>query len=167
MKWKEVDKNYKFSDGSIVTQKHTHHKYDCYEIEYDNKKIVLSKDHILQINISNLPIEAQKEIKALCTGKIPIKEDVNISIIGTASEKDKQKIKKWILGEEVDVKVKDLSCKDFECYLFNFPDTPEGIEAYIVRIPLEYENQKIDDQNYWIPVEGLAYLYGKYGELEI
>ena len=167
MKWKEINKNYKFKDSSIVTQRHQTHLYDCYEVEYNDKKIVLSKDHIIQVNIENLPLEAQIEIKELCKGKIPLTEDIHAEVLAYVNEKEKEQINKWLRGEDIGILVDDLSENTIECYVFNFPNRKFGVEVIVKRIPLTWESQKIDENNYWIPVEGLAYLFNKYGELLI
>lgn len=166
MKWKDVKTNYVFSDGSRVTQKHQTHIYNCYEIEYNNKKIILSKDHILKINIEKLPIEAKQEIKNMCNGKIPLKEDLDIQIIGNPTNEQKKQIEQYLKGENIEANVIQHCENHFELYQFEF-EKSHCVEVIVKRIPLEFEDQKIDENNYWISVEGLAYLYGKYGELEI
>lgn len=167
MKWKEISKNYKFKDGSVITQKHQTHLYDCYEIEYEGKKITLSKDHILKVNISKLPIEAQEEIKSTCNGRIPLKEDLNVDILGYVSDENKKLLQQYLLGEIRDVpfRIEEISEGNTEAYIINI--NGKSSEVFVKRIPTEYEDQKINEEEYWIPVEGIAYLFNKYGELEI
>ncbi len=168
MKWKEIKKNFKFKDGTEVIQKHQTHMYDCYELEYDGRKIILSKDHLIKINIEKLPLKAQEEIRKICVGKIPLKEDIKVEILADLNEEEKTIIRDWLLGENKEpVIVEDISESTKEAYIFNLPNRTFGVEVFVQRIPLEYESQKIDDNNYWMPVEGLAYLFGKYGELEV
>lgn len=169
MRWKDVLKGFKFKDGSEVTQRHQIHLYDCYEIDYDGKKIVLSKDHLIQVNLTKLPKEAQEEIRKWCNGQIPLKEDIKLEILSPVSNEEKDIISKYISGEiqSNEFTVEDLSTDTQECYLFYFPNRTFSIEVFVTRIPIEFDNQKIDENNYWIPVEGLAYLYNKYGELDI
>lgn len=167
MKWKEITKGYKFEDGSIVTQKHQTHMYDCYEIEYNTKKIVLSKDHIIQINIKNLHKNAQDEIRCMCNGQIPITENLHIQVLGNINDHEQNQIGMWLKGEVIDIKVDDLSENSIECYIFHFPSRQFGVEVFVKREPTSWENQKIDDDNYWVPIGGIAYLFGKYGSLDI
>lgn len=166
MKWKDVKLDYVFQDNSRVTQKHQVHNYDCYELEYNNKKIILSKDHILKIDISNLPVEAQNEIKQMCNGKIPLKENLDIKILGNPNAEQKQKIEQYLKGEQIATNVSEHLEDHLELYQFEL-DENHCFEVLVKRIPIEYEDQKIDETHYWIPVEGLAYLFGKYGELDI
>jgi len=169
MKWKDIFKGFKFEDGSEVTQRHQTHLYDCYEIDYDGKKIVVSKDHFIQVNLAKLPKEAQEEIRKWCNGRIPLKEDIKVEILSPASHEEKEIISKYISGEiqSGEFTVTDLSTDTQECYLFDFHNRAWSIEVFVTRIPIEYDNQKIDDNNYWISAEGLFYLFNKYGELEI
>lgn len=167
MKWKNISDNHRFIDGSIITQKHPVHLYECYEIAYAGKKITLSKDHILKVNISKLPVKAQEEIKSLCNGKIPLKEDIELEILGNINGDEKEKINRWFLSNETDLNVEDISESSVEAYVFKFKDKEFSAEVFVKRVPVEYEDQKINKEEYWIPVEGIAYLYNKYGSLDI
>ena len=170
MKWKEIQKNFKFKDNSIVTQTHQTHLYDCYEIEYEGKKIILSKDHIIKINISNLPDEAKLEVKEFCNSKIPLKEDIQIEILGYIPDEYKTILLDYVKGdisiENLPFTIEEISEDHFESYILTL-DNGISREIFVKRFPTEFEDQKINEEEYWIPVEGLAYLFNKYGELDI
>lgn len=174
MKWKEISKNYRFSDGSVVKQRHQTHLYDCYKLTYiDNdgkqKELIASKDHILKVNISKWPNDAKNEVRQFCVGNIPIKEEVDINIIGYTTPEQKNLIAKYIIDEIDDShfkNVEEISEPTLECYIFDFDSTFKK-EVLVKRTTVEDEPQRIDDDNWWIPLEGLAYLFNKYGELEI
>lgn len=174
MKWKDIIKGHKFKDNSTVIQRHQIHMYDCYQMSYedDNGKVrtlVASKDHLLQINISNWPKDAQEEVRKYCVGKIPLKEDIQIEVLGYVTKEQAEEISKYISGESNGSyfkSVEEISEPNVECYLFDVGDTFTK-EVFIKRFTLEDELQKIDENNYWIPMEGLFYLFKKYGELTI
>ena len=173
MKWKDINKDYKFKDDSIVTQRHQTQLYDCYELQYEVngeiKTLTASKDHLLKINISKWPRKAKQEVRQWCNGLIPLTEDIEINIIGYLSDVHKVLVKKYIIGE-IDKSafnnVEDISTDNYECYIFTFKDNSFK-EVFVKRIPLTYDNQKIDNNNFWIPIDGLYYLFSKYGELTI
>lgn len=165
MKWKDVNVGYVFSDGSVVTEKHLSHQYNSYRVTYNNKTIVLSGDHLLQFNISPLCNNAKDEIAKYCVGDVPLKEKLYVNILGTADMQHRKIITDYLLGKPVDgVKVTDISEPHYEFYIFDFDD---GIyyEASVNRVQTSWESQKISDNLYWIPVNGLAYLFNKYGIL--
>ena len=168
MKWKDIKEQYKFSDNSIVTERHQTHDYPCYKVYYNNRDITLSGDHLLAFNISPLNNNIKEEIKENCKADIPIKEKIDIEVVTYFNTNDvdhTQDIKDWVLGKEVKgVQVEDAGQTTIEFYIFTFDDNTYA-EVKVNRIPLEYDNQKIDEDNYWITVQGLYYLYGKYGIL--
>ena len=174
MKWKDIKKGYKFKDGSEVTQIHQQSLYDCYKLYYDDKEIILSKDHILKINISKLPEDAQKIVRDMASkGKIPIKEDLNVFIMSDYSPTEEAFIKGYLLGEirslenHICTEVIDISDEFNERYSFKFKEREEEIIVVVTRNIIKYEDQKIDEENYWLPVEGIAFLYNMFGEIEI
>lgn len=165
MKWKDVNVGHVFSDGSVVTEKHLSHQYNSYKVTYNNRTIVLSGDHLLQFNISPLCDEAKVEITKYCVGNVPLKEKLYVNILGTADISHRKVITDYLLGKSVcGVKVTDISEPHYEFYIFDFDD---GMyyEASVNRIQTSWESQKISDDLYWIPVNGLAYLFNRYGIL--
>ena len=165
MKWKDVNVGHVFSDGSVVTEKHLSHQYNSYKVTYNNRTIVLSGDHLLQFNISPLCDEAKVEITKYCVGNVPLKEKLYVNILGTADISHRKVITDYLLGKSVcGVKVTDISEPHYEFYIFDFDD---GMyyEASVNRVQTSWESQKISDNLYWIPVNGLAYLFNRYGIL--
>ena len=165
MKWKDIINGYQFVDKSKVVQKHRTHMYDCYELEYNNQKIILSKDHIIQVNIKKLQPLIQQDIKEFCTGEIPLKENIQIDLLGDLSDKNKGFLSEYIIGniDSVPFKIEETSSDELESYCITLQDN-SIIPVKITRIPTVTESQRIDDFNYWIPIEGLAYLFNKYRE---
>lgn len=165
MKWKDVNVGHVFSDGSVVTEKHLSHQYNSYRVTYNNRTIVLSGDHLLQFNISPLCNDAKAEIAKYCVGNVPLKEKLYVNILGTADISHRKIITDYLLGKPVcGVKVTDISEPHYEFYIFDFND---GMyyEASVNRVQTSWESQKISDDLYWIPVNGLAYLFNRYGIL--
>lgn len=165
MKWKDVNVGHVFPDGSVVTEKHLSHQYNSYKVTYNNRTIVLSGDHLLQFNISPLCNDAKAEIAKYCVGNVPLKEKLYVNILGTADISHRKIITDYLLGKPVcGVKVTDISEPHYEFYIFDFDD---GMyyEASVNRVQTSWESQKISDDLYWIPVNGLAYLFNRYGIL--
>lgn len=174
MKWKNVTKGHKFKDDSTVTQRHQIHLYDCYEMTYEDdtgnvRTLIASKDHLLQVDISTWPNDAQEEVRTFCTGKIPLKEDIQVEVLGYVTREQAEEISKYISGDSDGSyfkSIEEISEPNVECYLFDVGDTFTK-EVFVKRFTLEDESQKIDNDHYWIPLEGLYYLFEKYGELDI
>lgn len=165
MKWKDVNVGHVFSDGSVVTEKHLSHQYNSYRITYNNKIIVLSGDHLLQFNISPLCNDAKEEISKYCVGDVPLKEKLYVNILGTADMQHQKLITDYLLGKSVQgLSVDDISEQHYEFYIFKFDDGTYH-EASVNRVQTSWESQKVSDNVYWIPVNGLAYLFNKYGIL--
>lgn len=165
MKWKDVNVGHVFSDGSVVTEKHLSHQYNSYRVTYNNKTIVLSGDHLLQFNISPLCDDAKVEIAQYCVGNVPLKEKLYVNILGTADIQHRKMITDYLLGKHVSgVSVSDISEPHYEFYIFKFDDGTYH-EASVNRVQTSWESQRVSDREYWIPVNGLAYLFKKYGIL--
>lgn len=165
MKWKDVNVGHVFSDGSVVTEKHLSHQYNSYKVTYNNRTIVLSGDHLLQFNISPLCNDAKTEIAKYCVGDVPLKEKLYVNILGTADIQHRKMITDYLLGKPVSgVNVTDISEPHYEFYIFKFDDGMYH-EASVNRVQTSWESQKVSDNIYWIPVNGLAYLFNKYGIL--
>lgn len=144
MKWNEIHTGHKFSDGSVVIQRHQTEMYDCYKLYYKNKETVFSKDHLLLIDISELEEEYKKDIEEYCIGDIPLKEDILIEYPENFTE-----------VEEVESILRNGG------FLRNLCDDYYVYGTTILRIErkvTETESQKIDDNHYWLPVEGIHYL---------
>lgn len=165
MKWKDVNVGHVFSDGSVVTEKHLSHQYNSYKVTYNNRTIVLSGDHLLQFNISPLCNDAKTEIAKYCVGNVPLKEKLYVNILGNADIQHRKTMTDYLLGNHVDgVHVTDISEPHYEFYIFKFDDGAYH-EASVTRVQTSWESQRVSDKVYWIPVNGLAYLFKKYGIL--
>lgn len=165
MKWKDVNVGHVFSDGSVVTEKHLSHQYNSYKVTYNNRTIVLSGDHLLQFDVSPLCDDAKAEISNYCVGNVPLKEKLYVNILGNADMQHRKTMTDYLLGNHVDgVHVTDISEPHYEFYIFKFDDGTYH-EASVTRVQTSWESQRVSDRVYWIPVNGLAYLFKKYGIL--
>lgn len=165
MKWKDVNVGHVFSDGSVVTEKHLSHQYNSYKVTYNNRTIVLSGDHLLQFDVSPLCDDAKAEISNYCVGNVPLKEKLYVNILGNADIQHRKTMTDYLLGKHVDgVHVTDISEPHYEFYIFKFDDGTYH-EASVTRVQTSWESQRVSDRIYWIPVNGLAYLFKKYGIL--
>ena len=165
MKWKDVNVGHVFSDGSVVTEKHLSHQYNSYKVTYNNRTIVLSGDHLLQFDVSPLCNDAKVEISNYCVGNVPLKEKLYVNILGNADIQHRKMMTDYLLGNHVDgVHVTDISEPHYEFYIFKFDDGTYH-EASVTRVQTSWESQRVSDRVYWIPVNGLAYLFKKYGIL--
>ena len=157
MKWKDIRKKHTFKDGSVMIQKHALHSYPCGELNYVVNDIpytfIASYDHLFKIDITQFPIDARLEIKEYCTHEIPLKENITYTS---------------------DVHLTAKECAVFERYLNGGPAVKEiNDDVYelndkiitVSRFVTASESQKIDDNTYWMPLSGIAYLTDKYGSL--
>ena len=156
MIWDDVDVGYVFDDGSKLIQRHNVGLYDCYKLYYDNKEIVLSKDHLLQVNIKSLPYKIKKHIRKWAKGYINTQEEIKIDINGYVTEEEKQEVSDFFYGKKIKTKVEDISTENYEVYLFDFE--PFSRDVWVKRFSKGKIKQKITRNLYWLPVEGIVYL---------
>lgn len=174
-KWKDVHVDHTFADGSRVVQRHQTHLYDCYKVVYEDdegrvRSLVGSKDHLIKVCIDKLPIEAQAYINGYCSqGKIPLREDVTCEVLGYVDDEKRDLIYSYVRGgidSSYFTSVEEISEGKFEVYLFTFLDGTYK-EVFVKRETMAEESQKIDENHYWIPLEGISWLYQIFGPIEI
>lgn len=173
MQWDNINVAYTFDDNSTVTQRHQTTLYDCYKLKYEVdgiiKEIICSKDHLIKVNISKLPDRAKEDIKKHCKGLIALSEDIELIFSIETSQEHELLVENYIKGIIDKTKFKhieDLSDDYNEMYMFVFKDNQTNF-VKVKRKAIQQEPQKIDENNYWIPFEGLNYLIKTYGEIEI
>lgn len=175
--WNDVHNGTTFVDGSTVVQRHQTHDMECIKLTYldtSNKirTFIASKDHLICVNIQKLPKEAADIVKQHCSrpdAVVPTREDISIDVFGYIDEHKKQLVYDYVVGN-IDSsyfnKVEDISNNTIECYLITFKDNTYK-EVFVKRATTKTEPQKIDEFNYWVPLEGIMWLYNEFGEIYI
>ncbi len=110
--------------------------------------------------------DAQKEIRENCNGTIPTSENIECLSSTVLTEEEDKLFRDYMMGE-ID--------KSYFKYLEESSDT-ETTETYQVifksgksttisvsRIILTWDNQKINENEYWLAAEAIHYLIKKYG----
>jgi len=158
--WKDIKVGDVLQDGSIVTQIHRTHKQLACKVIYDNdKEFVCSYNHVLLIDVSNVPYEAKKELEQFCTF-VPIEENLEINCDEPLSTEEKMIIDRFCYNEPIQVNV-DVIVDDDEEEIYDFHfDTVKRVK--IKNVILKSEPQKVDDNTYWLTCKGIDYLMKKY-----
>lgn len=148
-------------DGSIVTEIHRVNNEECCIINYaDNQQFVCSYNHILLIDVHNLPTEGKKELDTYCTF-VPLEEGYEISCDEELTINEKFSIDKFFHNEQIDINVKYLGkFENEDLYEFNFSPNKKMIK--VITTTLKSEPQKVDENTYWLNCLGIRYLMDKY-----
>ena len=159
-KWEDIKVGDKLKDGSIVTQIHRTHEEESCKVIYDNdREFICSYNHILLVDVHNLPQEGKDELEEFCT-YVPLEEDYQIYCEDELSPTEKLIIDQFCNNEKIDIQV-DL-IKDtgvYEFYDFHF-DKVKRITIH--NIVTKAEPQKVDENTYWLPIKGIEYLMDEY-----
>lgn len=158
--WKDIKVGDVMKDGSVVTQIHRTHEQDACLVIYDNdKEFRCSYNHVLLIDVRNLPKEGFEELDAFCTF-VPLEENFHISCNEELSDNEKLIIDKFCHNEQISVQVDCIQDnEETEIYDFHF-DKIKRIQ--IKNSILSSEPQKVDDYTYWLTCRGIEYLMNKY-----
>lgn len=158
--WKDIKVGDVMKDGSIVTQIHRTHEQDSCEITYDtNKKFICSYNHILLIDVSNLPKSGLIELDKYCTF-VPLEENYEIFCEDELTNTEKIIIDKFCHNEPISTQVDGIdTTSETEIYDFHF-DTIKRVK--IKNIIIKSEPQKVNDHTYWLTCKGIEYLMNKY-----
>lgn len=159
--WKDIKVGDVLQDGSVVTQIHRTHPQIACKVNYDNnKEFICSYNHVLLIDISQLPKEGKKELEEFCTF-VPIEENLEIICNIELSTYEKMMIDRFCHNEPiptpVDVIVDD---EEEEIYDFHFNDGVKRIR--VKNVITKSEPQKVDENTYWLTCKGIDYLMKKY-----
>lgn len=158
--WKDIKVGDIMSDGSVVTQVHRTHRQDACLVIYDNdKEFKCSYNHILLIDVRNLPKEGFDELNKFCTF-VPLEENYNITCNKELTDEEKLTIDKFCHNEKISVEVDCVQhSSDIEIYDFHFDKTKR---VQIKTIITKSEPQKVDEHTYWLTCKGIEYLMNKY-----
>ena len=159
--WKDIKVGDVMKDGSIVTEIHRVNNEECCIVNYaDNQQFVCSYNHILLIDIHNLPTEGKKELDTYCTF-VPLEEGYEISCDEELTINEKLIIDRFFHNEKVDIKVNHLGkFENEDFYEFNF--IPNKKIVKVITTILKSEPQKVDENTYWLNCLGIRYLMSKY-----
>lgn len=157
--WKDIKVGDIMKDGSIVTQIHRTHQQDACKVIYDyNREFICSYNHVLLIDVRNLPKEGFNELEAYCTF-VPLEENYEINCNDELSNYEKLVIDKFCHNEPIVEQVDCLQDNEIEIYDFHF-DTIKRVQ--IKNIILKSEPQKVNEHTYWLTCKGIEYLMNKY-----
>lgn len=158
--WKDIKVGDVMKDGSIVTQVHRTHEQEACKIIYDyNKEFICSYNHILLIDVSELPAFALIELDRYCTF-IPLEENYDISCDDPLNNYEKLVIDQFCHNENINVQVDVIEdSAEIEIYDFHF----EKVKRVCIKnVILKSEPQKVNDHTYWLTCKGIEYLMKQY-----
>ena len=137
MKWKDIQINHEFSDGSKVIDKHEIYNGECYKLYYKEnlldkeKTIVLDQNHLLLINIKKLNKECKNwVIKNFKGYKIPLEYEQHL----------------YLDTDNIDDVIRDDNTLDFT-----------KITKSEIRIG-KYDLSNYSENEYWLPVKAINLL---------
>lgn len=158
--WKDIQVGDVLKDGSVVTQLHHTHMEECCKVIYDtDKEFLCSYNHVLLIDVSNLPKEGKRELEQFCT-YVPLEENYDVSCDEELSLNEKLIIERFCHNEPIDVQVEEIETDtEIEQYKFHFDKVKT---VYIKNIIIKSEPQKVDENTYWLTCKGIDYLMRKY-----
>lgn len=158
--WKDIKVGDVMKDGSVVTEIHRINNEPCCIINYgDSQEFTCSYNHILLIDISQLPIEGKKELEQYCTF-VPLEECYEINGDELTID-EKLEVDKFFHNEKIETAVRYLGkIDDADNYEFAFKPTKKLIK--VATVTIKSEPQKVDENTYWLTCTGIKYLMDKY-----
>ena len=158
-RWKDIKVGDVMKDGSIVTQVHRTHEQDACKVIYDNdREFICSYNHILLIDVHNLPKEGFEELNSFCTF-VPLEENYSVSCDVELSDYEKLIIDKFCHNESISERVECIQDGEIEIYDFYFNVVKR---VQIKNVITKREPQKVDNNTYWLTCRGIEYLMNKY-----
>lgn len=159
--WKDIKVGDVMKDGSIVTEIHRINNEECCIVNYaDNQEFICSYNHILLIDVHNLPKEGKDELEKFCTF-VPLEESYEINSDEELSPNEMLEVERFFHNEKIDTNVRYLSKKDnIDYYEFAFKPTKKVVK--VTTITTKSEPQKVDENTYWLSCYGIRYLMDKY-----
>lgn len=158
--WKDIKIGDIMKDGSIVTQIHRTHPQLACKLTYDNdKEFICAYNHVLLIDVSNLPEKGKKELEQYCTF-VPLEENLEVTCDKELSIEEKLIIDKFCHNEPILIKVDVIKDNDeVEIYDFHFKEIKR---VQFRNIITKSEPQKFDENTYWLTCKGIKYLMDTY-----
>lgn len=148
-------------DGSIVTEIHRTHDERCCVVNYaDNQEFTCSYNHILLIDVSNLPDEGKAELEQFCTF-VPLEECYEINSDDDLSVDEKLIVDKFFHNEKVNASVRYIGKIECDIYEFAFSADNKKI-IKVTTVTTKSEPQKVNENTYWLTCSGISYLMSKY-----
>lgn len=159
--WEDIKVGDILKDGSIVTQIHrTHPEVACKIIYDNNKEFICAYNHVLLIDIHNLPKEGKNELEQFCTF-VPLEENLEVICEDELSLEEKMIIDRFCHNESIPIKVDIIvDNEELELYDFHF-DKIKRVQ--LKNVITKSEPQKVDENTYWLTCKGIDYLMKKYG----
>lgn len=158
--WKDIKVGDVLKDGSVVTQIHrTHPEVACKVIYDTDKEFICAYNHVLLVDVHNLPEKAKQELDQYCTF-VPLEENVEITCEDELSVEEKLVIDMFCHNEPITVQVDTIvNNEETEIYDFHF-DQIKRIQ--LKNVITKSEPQKVDENTYWLNCKGIDYLMTKY-----
>ena len=159
--WKNIKVGDIMKDGSIVTEIHRTNNEECCIVNYaDNQEFVCSYNHILLIDVHNLPTEGKAELEKYCTF-VPLEESYEIDAESELTVDEKLIVERYFHNEQVDITVTHLNhFENTDEYKFDFMPNTKIIR--VTTVVVKSEPQKVDENTYWLSCLGIRYLMDKY-----
>lgn len=159
-KWEDIKVGDIMKDGSIVTQIHRAHPELACKITYDNdKEFICAYNHVLLIDIHNLPKEGKQELEQFCTF-VPLEENLEVICEDELSVEEKMIIDRFCHNESIPIQVDIITDnEELELYDFHFNKIKR---VQLKNVITKSEPQKVDENTYWLTCKGIDYLMKKY-----
>lgn len=160
--WKDIKVGDVMKDGSRVTQIHRTHPELCCKLTYnDTEEFTCAYNHVLLIDVHELPQEGKDELDRVCTF-VPLEESYSITSDIELTLEEKSIVEKFCYNEPIDVVVDPvLTGLETEIFDFHFDIIKR---VYLHQVVVKSEPQKVDENTYWLTCKGVDYLMGKYGK---
>lgn len=159
--WKDIKVGDVMKDGSIVTAVHRTNNEPCCVVNYGhNKNFTCSYNHILLVDIRNLPKKGKAELEKYCTF-VPLEESYDISCESDLSDEEMLTVDKFFHNEPINIGVKHLG-KVYQTDLYEFAFSPNKKVVNVITTVTKSEPQKVDKNTYWLSCTGIKYLMNKY-----
>ena len=158
--WRDIKVGDVMKDGSIVTQIHRTHDEDSCKVIYDgDREFICSYNHILLIDVSNLPAEGKRELETFCSF-VPLEENFEVFSEEELTDTAKMIVDKFCHNEPVSVNFVKVDDSDREEYYAYFDSGKKKI--VIQNTITKSEPQKVEENVYWLTCRGIEYLMNKY-----
>ena len=158
-RWEDIKVGDILKDGSVVTQIHRVHEEDACLLTYDtDKEFTCSYNHVLLVDVKNLPKEGIQELEAFCTF-VPLEENFEVFSDTELTDVEKVIVDKFCHNEAVSTNFVKIDSED-EVYDAYFLSGKKRIT--IKNTITKSEPQKVDEHTYWLTCRGIEYLMNKY-----
>lgn len=113
VKWSDIKVGDRFIDGSEVSQIHEVESLPCYKLIYrnrlfENKSIILSKDHFLLCDISQVNKNVKQNLLQIFKNhQLPLEGDCHVYSKAISEENKESIVEHLVSGKEIDENVKN------------------------------------------------------------